>query len=191
MLSFLLTIADDSDKEKVERIYNKFHDDMMRFACYTVRKLNVQNVMKNAEDVVQNAFIKIIKNINKINFSLGDDSVRSYIFTIVCNEANNLLKQDGGSFVSLDDLSEVLGMGNETDFIIKLDIKNRYENVVRAIRNLDEKYSSLLVLAYCHGYTVKEISDETGILEKTIYTRLERGRKLLLEALESGGDRDE
>ena len=61
--------------------------------------------------------------------------------------------------------------------------KVRYDEVVEAISWLDEKYSIPLSLRYAENMDVKEISKLLGIAEKTVYTRLDRAKKLLIEKL--------
>ena len=71
-------------------------------------------------------------------------------------------------------------------FIDGIQIKERYNEVVEAIKRLDDKYSDILYLVYFEGKTVKEIAALMGISAKTVYTRLERGRILLMESLKEG-----
>ena len=52
---------------------------------------------------------------------------------------------------------------------------------------LDEKYSLILFEFYCMDQSVKDIADRLGVPPKTVYTRLERGKQMLLERLGNGG----
>ena len=58
-----------------------------------------------------------------------------------------------------------------------------YEDVVKAIENLDPVYSVTLLLKYERGLSPKEIAEMMEIPEKTVYTRLSRGKKMLRDAL--------
>jgi len=49
---------------------------------------------------------------------------------------------------------------------------------------LPEKYRTPVHLFYCEGYSIKEISQVTGIKESTVRTRLQRARKLLRADME-------
>ena len=55
--------------------------------------------------------------------------------------------------------------------------------MVKAIETLDERYSTTLYMVYCQEMTVNEIAEMMGISTKTVYTRLARGRKLLLDTI--------
>ena len=62
MLAFLLSLTDEDSQKKIETIYSKYHYDMLRFARYSLRKKGASNIESGAEDVVQNAFLKITKS---------------------------------------------------------------------------------------------------------------------------------
>ena len=59
-----------------------------------------------------------------------------------------------------------------------------YDDVVRALENLDDKYRATLQLVYNEEMTVNQIAEMMGLSAKTVYTRLERARKLVMEAVE-------
>jgi len=180
MLQFLLTVSDESDHSKIEYIYNKFYAGMMRFALSRLRSYGRRNYMLEAEDALQNAFMKIVKNIDKIDFSRGEKNVKNYCFTILTNEISNLLQENFENF----EIFEEFCLEKEYNFIEELEIKERYDEVVKAIRKLDEKYSYTLYLTFCREMTVNEIAEMMGISTKTVYSRLARGKQLLLDSLE-------
>ena len=180
MLQFLLAISDQSDHEKVEYIYHKYRYDMLRLAKYRLLQLNSANAELDAEDVVQNAFVKIVRHIDKIDFSLQEQSIRSYIMRIVVNEATTL-RTDTMYCESLELYESVLP---DKDFIEQTRIAERYNDVVNAIEELDERYSIALSLRYIEQMSIKDISKLLGIEEKSVYTRIERGKVRLLEKLE-------
>ena len=183
LLSFFLMICDDDDKEKVKHIYKKYHHDMLKYAKVQLKKMNVPDYEMEAEDVVQASFLKISRYIKKIQFDMGEGAVKSYVFAIVLNEAINSSNEYVAT-VNIDDCYEVSA---EDEFFEQLPIKEDYEKVIQAIQRLDDKYRYTLMLHYTHDMSVKEIAMLLGIPEKTVYTRLERGRKQLLALLEKEG----
>ena len=66
MLQFLLTLTDESNHSKIEYIYNTCHDYMMRYAISRFQALGRTNFMYDAEDAVQNAFMRITRYIDKV-----------------------------------------------------------------------------------------------------------------------------
>lgn len=179
MLQFLLSISDEKDHSKIEYLYNQYHGDMLRFAKYRLHQKGMPNYELDAEDAVQNAFIKITKYIHRIDFTTDEKEIKAYILKIVSNETINIVS-DYMYFDDIDELKETMADG---DFFDQMRIKTRYDEVVEVIGRLDEKYSIPLSLRYSENIDVKEIAELLGIAEKTVYTRLDRARKLLLENL--------
>lgn len=179
VLNFLLMIADESNREKIEYIYYKYHDDMIRFARYKLKDYNIDSYELDSEDVVQNAFLKIVKYIEAIDISKPENQLKSYIFSIVANETKNFI-EDATHYDDIDIYAETM---IDDYFFDKLQINIRYGHVVEKIKQLDERYSITLLLYYGEDMDVKKISELMGIAEKTVYTRLERGKRLLLEDL--------
>ena len=180
MLHFLLTLTDESNHEKIEHIYNTYHDYMLKYAVSKLKSMGRTNFIYDAEDAVQNAFMKITKYIDKIDFSRDEKDVKNYCFSILSNEICNVLSDNEEIY----ELNEEFNLEKEYSFIEELEIKENYQQVVKAIENLDEKYSTTLYLVFCKEHTVNEVAEMMGISVKTVYTRLARGKALVLDSLE-------
>lgn len=181
MLAYLLTLAEESDKNKIEHLYKRFHGDMLRLARYQFQKSGVKgDVHSLAEDAVQNSFLKLIRYIDKIDFEKGERSVKIYVLSVVLNECVSLIK-DVKNVADIDEDPSFLA---DTSFFERLLIKERYDTVIRIIEKMDERYSTVLLYFYRHEMTAKEIAHLMGLSPKTVYTRLERGKKLLLARIE-------
>ena len=183
MLIFLLSLSDESNASKIEYTYNRFHTEMLKFALNRLRNYSDPNYQIDAEDVVQNAFVKIVKYIDAINFNASEKEIKAYILTIVANEVSNILSEIRYS----DELDDSI-LIDESEFFSSLHVKERYDSVIKAIGMLDEKYSLTLLYHYYNDMSVKDISDFMGISQKTVYTRLARGKKLLLDILGEKND---
>ena len=179
MLQFLLTLSDESNHSKIEHIYHTYHDYMMRYAVSKFQSLGRTNFKYDAEDAVQNTFMKITKYIDKIDFTRGEKDVKNYCFTILSNEIRKVLSDNQENF----EINEEFYPEEEYNFIEELELRENYNQVVKAIEDLDEKYSTTLYLVFCKEMTVNEIAEMMGISAKTVYTRLARGKKLLLDSL--------
>ena len=179
MLQFLLTISDEPKRGKIEYIYKKLHDKMMIYAISSFQSFGRKNFLFDAEDAVQNTFMKIARVVDRIDFSRGEKSVKNYCFSILSNEISNILHQNEENFEKFEQFC----LENEYDFIEELELREKYNEVVRAISELDERYSTTLYLVFCEEMTVSEIADMMGISTYTVYTRIKRGKKLLLNSL--------
>ena len=184
MLAFLLSLADEKDHVKIEYLYDHFQDDMLRLAKSRLHRMGLPNYELDAEDVFQSAFLKIIKYIHKVNFDAGEKALKAYVLKIIVNEANDFAS-DHRTFEDIQDYSDKLEDG---DFFGELRRQSQCADVVEAIKRIDERYSIPFSLRYGDEMTVAEIATLLGIPEKTVYTRLERAKKLLLEELKGEYD---
>ena len=180
MLSILLTLHEEADRDKLRRLYDSYHKAMLRLARAKLKRGGNDNATYDAEDVVQNAWCRIVKHASEIDLSREERVTKSYLLTIVSNEC--------ARFMSQRRVDEPLEQDVETeDFVERIEVRERYRAVVDAIKRLDDKYSNALYLHYVMEKSVKEVADLLGVPEKTVYTRLERGKKKLLEILGKEG----
>lgn len=176
MLPMLLTLVEQEDRDKLRYLYDTYQKTMLRLARAKLKSYGSDNVAWDAEDAVQNAWCRIAKHAEAIDLSQNERVVKSYILTIVSNECSRLMRQRK--------VDAPLEQDVETeDFVERLQIKERYRAVVEAIKRLDDKYSNALYLHYVMEKPVKEVAALLGVPEKTVYTRLERGKQRLLEIL--------
>lgn len=179
MLQFLLTLTDESNHSKIEYIYDNYHEYMMKFAVSKFKREGRRNCLFDAEDTVQNTFMKITKYLYNIDFSWTERDIKNYVFTMLSNEISNFLNNNPENLEFNEEICNEI----EYNFIEELEIKEKYSEVVKAIETLDERYSTTLYMVYCKEMTVNEIAEMMGISTKTVYTRLARGRKLLLDTI--------
>ena len=179
MLTFLLMLTDEEHHDKIKFLYHTYHADMLRFARHRLRQMGLHSFEVDAEDVVQNTFIKIIQYIDRIDAGAPYKKLRAYLFSIVVNECNDFVREQA-AVENIDDYESVLEDG---DFFGELRLGERYDDVLRAINALDERYSITLFYRYTKNMTARDIAKTMGVPEKTVYTRIERGKRLLLQLL--------
>ena len=179
MLQFLLTICDEKYHGQIEYMYTTFHDDMIRFATSKFRVMNRNNPVFDAEDAVQNSFLRIVKYIEKVKFTDNQKQLKNYVFTILVHEIGRIVE---ANFENVDSLEEICDESS-CDFIEELHIKEQYNAVVKQIDRLDDIYGTTLFLAYCQELTVNEIAETMAVPTKTVYTRLARGKQLVRNSM--------
>lgn len=179
MLLLLMSMADEADRGKVEKFYHTYKEDMMKYAVSRFCRAGRKNYLFDAEDAVQATFFKIIKYISKIDFNRGERAIKNYVFSILTNEINKILRKKEIFSENVEEFSEEA----EYNLIEELEIQKNYGKVIEAISKMDEIYSITLAYAFIEEKSVKEISELMGVAQKTVYTRLARGRKLLLSSL--------
>lgn len=179
MLLYLFTLTDEPNYRKIERIYNAYHSDMMDYARIKFWDAGRKNFAFDAEDAVQNTFVKITRNIEKIDFSVEEKHLRGFVFSILTNEIYNILREkEFVAEIDADNMNDVSFNSVETLIIVE-----KYDEAIAAMRKMDDKYSSTLYLAICEEMPVKNIAKMMGISEKTVYTRLARGKQILIKSV--------
>ncbi|MBO5967861.1 MAG: RNA polymerase sigma factor [Clostridia bacterium] len=179
MLTFLLLISDESKRELIEKLYWEYHEDMIRLAKHKLRKAKMNNVSYNAEDAVQSALLKITQYIDTFDFEAPRSETKPYILAIVSNEVNKIVSQ----YVYWEDLDDHTDLIDKEQFFEELHIRERYDQVVGVMKSMSDIYGITLLLYYCDERSAKEIAEIMDVPEKTVYTRISRGRALLLSKL--------
>jgi len=152
---------------------------MFRFARSKFIMMNSCNPELDAEDALQRAFLRITKYIHNLKFPMHDNKLRCYVFSVVLHEVIRISEENKKYIEFPEEFFEDDGY----NIIEDIDIKLMYEELVKAIENLDPVYSTTLLLKYEKGLTPKEIAEMMEIPEKTVYTRLSRGKRMLRDAL--------
>lgn len=148
------------------RLFKLYGNDIYRFVLSSCRNVS------DAEDITQNVFIKLFNR----EEPFGDDIyAKRWLFTVAANECRNIFSSFWRSRVSYMDDNCL----KEKAFSIK-----EHSELYDAVRNLPQKYRTLVHLYYYEGYSVKEISEILNIKESTVQTRLMRARERLKTALE-------
>lgn len=124
-----------------------------------------------AEDILQDAFIKIFDNIASFE---GKGSFDGWLRRIVVNTA--LKNYQKSSFQQ-----EQIGLGEELDIpidpVIYADLQE--EELLRLIARLPDGYRVVFNLYAIEGYSHREIADTLEIKESTSRSQLVKARKLL------------
>ena len=151
---------------------------------------------QDAEDVLQETFIKVFKNIEGFK---GHSSLSTWIYRIAMNEALMLLRKHKPEGFSLDEESgdedmtprEVAAWDPLPEQSLMGTELNRHLN--EAVLRLPETLRSVFLLRDTEEFSVKETADALGITEGTVKVRLLRARLKLRENLNAyfhGPDRE-
>ncbi|MCF2489440.1 RNA polymerase sigma factor [Dyadobacter sp. CY347] len=136
-----------------------------------------------AEDIFQEAFIKIFNNLQDLK---DPDSVDSWVKVTVVRTAINYYhrttkQQDlNGSIHNMD-------IQLESDDYEKIVDQLNVEDLLAIINDLPDKYRTIINLHLIDGYTHAEIGELLSIPDATSRSQFMRGRNLLLKKLELKG----
>lgn len=173
---YFALIDNDDDCKKFEIIYNRYRK-RMAYEAYCV----LHNTY-DAEDAVHDTFIKIARNIKAID---DPDSGKTlyYVLKAVRNTSINMQikSQKRDTFADTQAVENI----KDEDFFCKLEISENYNEVVNAIRKLNDTYRDVMFYHYVYEMKISEIADLLGRKKSTVQQQLVRGKKLLVELLET------
>ena len=173
MLAFYMSFIDDEDdREKFELIYNAYRKRMVATA------FSVLYSKEDAEDAVHETFIRLARNMKSID-DPNSDRTLSYVIKATKNNAINLLNKNKreNEAVSIDGAENIA----DEEFFERLDIQQRYGEVVNAIQSLSDTYRDVMYYHFVCDMKIKDIADLLGEKASTVQQKLIRGKKKLLE----------
>ncbi len=132
-----------------------------------------------AEDVLQDAFIKLYKKAGSFK---QQSAFSSWLYRIVVNTAYNALKKEK-KYLELDDSTIVLNRIEENADPGTIQEGDQKKYIMMALERLRPDEALMLRLHYLCGYTVSEIQEITGFGNSKIKVDLHRGRGHMKEAL--------
>ena len=178
MLVFLLTLTDEEYRIHIERLFKRYHKPMLRLASHKFFMKKRSNYQLDAEDAVQGTFEKIVRYAHTVPFDRPEKELRAYVYSILQHQISEILQEPE---LLCEDITDYADINDAQEFGEKLHISERYDQVVTAIRNMEPRYSTALMLYYCEDMSVNRIAHMLEIPEKTVYSRLRRGKQMLIE----------
>jgi RNA polymerase sigma-70 factor (ECF subfamily) len=154
------------------QLYDLFAGPMLGI-CYRYTKS-----MADAEDVLQEGFIKVFKNIHQYKF---EGELGGWIRRIMVNTAINYLKKNSRYQTELLFTDEQLHAVTNDDPEVRMGAKELSE----LIRQLPTGYQTIFNLHVVEGYTHVEIGELLGIHEGTSRSQYARARGLLISWIEN------
>lgn len=160
------------DQEYFGCLVSRYEEKMLRY----IRRISGVNV-QNAEDILQDIFIKVYRNLNDFDQDL---KFSSWLYRIAHNQVISEFRKKqarpqliGGEDIEnfIHSVASTINIANETDEKI---LRSQVEKILEKI---DLKYREALVLHYLEGKNYQEISD---ILRKpmgTVATLINRAKK--------------
>lgn len=167
-----------ADPEEFLHIVNRYKDKLLGY----IKRISSFS-HEEAEDVLQDVFIKIYSNLNDYDQDL---KFSSWIYRITHNQVisnyRKLKSRPEGQIIDIDE-NGLNNISSDSDIAEELDSGFLRKHIYSALANIDPKYREVLVLKFLEEKSYEEISD---ILKKpigTVGTLINRGRKLLKEEL--------
>ena len=174
MLSFYLSMVEtDEERDLVTRLYYTYERMMYKIA------LGVLKNPHDAEDAVSEAFIRLIKNLDKVS-DVGSVKCKGFVIIVIKNvsiDMYNKRKQD--EHLDIDEAYDISGGNVEEDFIEKYDA----DVIHNTINSLKDEYRDILTMRYLYDMTIDDISHIVGMTYDGTNKRLHRAEQSLLSKL--------
>lgn len=154
------------DRKAQLKLYNQYCEGMF---CVVMRFLNNRD---DAEDVLQEAFIKAFQKINQFK---GDVSFGAWLKRIMINTSIDFLKTKKERHLEIRENS--MHIVEDEDWSVDRGVS--LQEVKEAMRRLPDKYQYVLQLFLLEGYDHSEISQILSVSETASRTRLLRGKGYL------------
>jgi len=172
-LLLILSFSSPDQKDKFEYIYSSYKRLMLSKAYGILHDYML------AEDAASEAFIRIYKNIDKID-DPGSNSSIAFVLTIVKNTSLSLLEREQKH--RADEIPET--MQDETYSLEEQVIGQiSAKEIQKAVNTLPEDLKAVFLLKYGNDLSHREIGRLLDISENNVTVRLHRAKKKIADFL--------
>ena len=165
------------DRKSEKKLFDMYYDKMLRVGYQYAKDLD------GAQDIVQNGFIKVFKNLHRFNF---EGSLEGWVRKIIVNTALDQIRKNKRSpyFEEVD--GQIKSTEEEIHIIrdeYEMDLKLRAKNAMIEIDKLTPMYRKVFNMYVIKGLEHKEISKLLGVSESTSKSNLSRAKRNLRKKL--------
>ncbi len=171
----LIDLLKEGDMSAMEAIYHKKYKNIFRIAFrYT-------GIKEEAEDIMQETFIKIYKKIDKFKYE-DENSFDRWITRICINLSLDWLRKKRRERLFL---LNVFSNHDREKFSANNDEKNNItrQNFEQAISKLSPKQKTAFILRYFEEYSIGDIAEIMKCSANTVKKHLQRGMRKLKKTL--------
>lgn len=160
-----------------EKVVDTFESALLRYAS------RLTNNPTTAEDIVQNAFVKFIKNWNGPYDAYGD--IKPWLYRVVHNEAVDFIRAEARRQKLHDEHGDEC-IGRTTS---PTDNHQDTDEILLALNQLTTRERELVILKVYEEKSYKEIAEITGLTTNNVGVSLHAAMKKLASILDKkGGD---
>lgn len=152
--------------------FKQFYDTYENYAIRTAKAITRND--EHAKDAVQEAFIRVYRNISSYNSNLSFDA---WFYRILVNECYRIITKEKKS-------TPVDTSTMENNEQLTEHSKENVSDLYSMIQNMADLYRIPILLKYIKGFSEKEIATILDLNQNTVKSRLFNGRNLLKTQLE-------
>ena len=174
---YLMPLVEAADAEAFAALYDRHGR-----AAYSLAH-RMMGEKQEAEDVVQEAFIKVWRSAG--GYRVGRGSVRTWILSIVHNRGIDQLRSHASRRRTQDKIEASAPRSQPSEAFAETWRNSRRDQVREAMNTLPPEQLKILELAYFSGYTHVEISELLRLPLGTVKGRMRLGLKKIRDYFES------
>lgn len=181
---YKVNTLDKNPNSKFEAIYFAYSKYL-----YSIG-INILKDEQYAADALQQCFIKIFENIEKVG-EINSSQTKSFISIIMRNESINILRKRKTVFHVTESMEDALYIiidetANTEEILLKAELR---DEIKAYLSKLNKEESNLIILKYVRDYSNQEIAEILGVSQEVVRQRLSRVRRKLAALIDK--DREE
>lgn len=162
------------EDRKLETLYNDYCRLMYKIAYDILRNGQL------AEEAVQEAFERVIKNLHKIN-EKNCPQTRNFLVIIVRNVALDIAKKEMPIYASdAGELPDITDKDDTLDIVIARETAAELQSAIESLKPI---YRDVYILRIARDYSIAEIAQMLNIKYETAKKRLTRAKKMIAEKM--------
>lgn len=169
----LIDLLKSGDEKAYTFLIDTYHHSLCVYANSLIKNIY------SAEDIVQNAFIKVWEQRSKLK---PDHTIKSFLYKLVYNEFIDLYRKNQSLFSLEKSYYDTLHA------IISEDDPESFQKIVSAvnkeIENLPPKCKEVFILSKKEGLTNTEIAEHLNVSIKTVEAQITKAFSILRSTME-------
>lgn len=173
-----LWLIEQSRKGNVDAFEELIRD--YKKSAYNIALRFLRNV-EDAEDVSQEALVKVFKSIKNFNMQ---STFKVWLYRIVVNACLDFKRKKSIDFYPIDELMNFTG-SNDDNPDDMVDKNYTSEIVNMSINKLEDDFKTIIILRDIQGFSYNEISEILSCNLGTVKSRISRARKNLKDIIDA------
>lgn len=157
----LIKRCQQGDKEAFQLLISQYHPFVYKFLIRTTDN------EQTAEDLTQETFLKVIRNIEKFD-TMGQAKFSTYVITIAKNAYIDYLRKEKKFRYNIP-FPENFNVEDSSVHVEDTIVDKLYgQGILTDLEDLPEEQRIVIKLKYIEGLTLKEIGDQLELEPKTV-----------------------
>ena len=179
-------------KEKTGRDFNEYYTKFYPKLTYIIERFNMNHI--DAESIANEAFVRSLEKIEQYNpeyqfstwlFNIGKNMAYKFLrdrakeISVDTSQGSNNDEETAGFQYHLNAQIDETNHSESYENVHKI----KYEETLKEISNLPEKYKHIIEMCDIYGMSYNQIVEESGESLQTVKNRLHHGRKRIQNKL--------